>query len=177
MARRTTRIAAAVGTVFVAVSMTACAGRPGTAATVGTERITVTEVQETADALTDLYGPIPGMSSFVLNVKMRADAAEQVAATERVDLRAAAEKALSAQGAPASGDVPSVLREFALNATEVEVLETAMGPERLTASFAEIPVTVNPRYGLTGLEAMRFDDNQRPLVANQSLSKPDGTSL
>lgn len=177
MAQRTTRrIAAALGTLVVAVSMTACAGRPGTAATVGPDQISVTEVQQTTDALTELYGPVPGMSSFVLNVKMRASAAEQVAAAEHLDLRAAAEQALSAQGAPAGGDVPSVLREFALNATEVDVLQTSVGPESLAASFAKIPVTVNPRYGLTGLEAMRFDESQRPLVANPSLSKPDGAT-
>lgn len=176
MARRTARIAAALVALVLAVSMTACAGRPGTAATVGPERISVTEVEETTNELTALYGPVPGLASFVLNVKMRARAAEQVAAADQLDLRAAAEQALSAQGAPAGGDLSNVLREFALNATEVEVLETAMGAEELAASFADVPVTVNPRYGLTGLEAMQFDERQLPVVANPSLSKPHGAA-
>lgn len=176
MARRTTRIAAALGTLVLAASMTACAGRPGTAATVGSERIAVSEVNEVSDALSQLYGPVPGLPSYVLNVKMRASAAEQVAAGEGIDLGAAAEQALGAQDAPPAGGVSAVLRDFAVDSTQVEVLASEIGAGAMEERFAEIPVTVNPRFGLTGLEPMRFNENQLPVVANPSLSKPHGAA-
>lgn len=171
MTRRITRITAALGTLVVAASMTACAGRPGTAATVGAERISVSEVQQVSDSLTQLYGPVPGISSYVLNVTMRASAAEQLAADQGLDLRGAAEQELSDQGAPPAGGVDAVLREFAVDATEVEVLSSRIGDAAMEASFARVPVKVNPRYGLTGLEPVRFDENRLPVVANPSLSK------
>jgi hypothetical protein len=173
MARRISRIVAALGALALALAMTGCAGRPGTAATVGPERISVTKVQQTTDALTALYGQVPGLASYVLNVKMRATAAEQITAAQGVDLRAEAERELSIQDLPAGG-AESDVRDFLVSIQEIELLESNLAATSIKAEFAKIPVTVNPRYGLSGLEEMRLDANRLPVLANPSLSKPHG---
>lgn len=174
MTRRTMRIAAALGSLVLAASMTACAGRGGTAATVGGERITVSEVEQTTEALAELQGSVPGLSSLVLNVKMRGTAAEQIAAAQGINLRERAEKSYVEQGGPATGQVPEEVRDLLIDAVSAEVLENSMAPGALGASLARVPVTVNPRYGLTGLEPMRLDQNRLPVLVNRSLSKPHG---
>ena len=175
MARRIRRIVAALGALVVALAMTACAGRAGTAATVGPERITVSQVERTTDALTALYGQVPGLASYVLNVKMRAIAAEQVTAAQGVDLRAEAERELSIQDLPAGGaEEEAAVREFLVSIQEIELLEANLAATSIKTEFANIPVTVNPRYGLSGLEEMRLDQNRLPVLQNPSLSKPAG---
>lgn len=178
MTRLTTRIAAGLGAIALLGSLSACAGAPGTAATVGDQRITVAEVDQ---IVRDLPAPIkqqaPGLAhpSYVLNVKMRAVAAEQLARERDVPLQALTEQALAESDLmPIVAENPAA-RELAFGEAEVQVLSQRLGAPVVAAGFAEIPVKVNPRYGMSGLEPVELlDDGAAPLIRNSSLSQPAG---
>lgn len=178
MTRLTTRIAAGLGTIALLGSLSACAGAPGTAATVGDQRITVAEVDQIVRELpAPIKQQVPGLAhpSYVLNVKMRAAAAEQIAREKGVPLQALTEQALAqADLMPMVAESPAA-RELAFGEAEVQVLAQRLGAPAVASGFAGMPVKVNPRYGVSGLEPVELLDNgAAPLIRNSSLSQPAG---
>lgn len=178
MTRLTTRIAAGIGALALVGTLSACAQSPSTAATVGGQRITVADVDRTVAALpaeVKLQAPAEVHPSKVLSVKMRAAAAEQVAQARGIELRQLTEAELSdVEFIPAVEASPEA-RDFVFAMTEIELLQQRLGAPAVEAEFARIPVTVNPRYGLTGLENVGINGSRTaPLLRNTSLSKPAG---
>lgn len=182
MTRHITRITAGLAAVALTASMTACAGRPSTAAVVGSQRITVAEIEEAAEGLPDQLKqaePAVAHPSFVLNAKMRSIAAQQVATGQGIaNLRAQTEQLLAGQNiSPIITSDPEA-RELLVQTNEVQVLAEQIGAERLTEGFAQIPVQVNPRYGITGLEQVGVAPGAPfPQLRNPSLSKPAGGAM
>ncbi|WP_432558942.1 hypothetical protein [Granulicoccus sp. GXG6511] len=169
MTRLTMRIVAGLGALALVGTMTACS-RPTTAATVGSERITVAEVQELTDGLPVQVRAQPGrgQESQVLNLRMRALAARQVAEQRGIqDLQPLAETAVAQLQMPDELRADPELRSLLISEAEAFVLREHIGTQQMEEAFARIPVTVNPRYGFTGLE--HFET-----VRNTSLSKRAG---
>lgn len=169
MTRFMTRVVAGIGALALAGTMTACS-RPSTAAVVGGERISVAEVTELTEGLPDALQAQPGapLESLVLNLRMRSVAAEQIAEEHGVtDLVAQAEAAVAQLDMPEELANDPEFRTLLLSEAETLVLREHMGTQEVERALAAVPVTVNPRYGLTGLEP--FDT-----VRNSSLSKRAG---
>lgn len=170
MRRFTLRIAAAIGAMALAGSMTACATRPSTAATVGPERITVAEVDELIDGLPPELRDqsVVGHPSVVLNIWMRSVAAQQVAEQRGIDdLSAQAYQSVAELAVPDEFRNDPEVRQLLIAQEETNVLRERIGAQAMEESFARIPVTVNPRYGMTGLEELQS-------LRNTSLSKRAG---
>lgn len=176
------RITAGLAAVALTASLTACAGRPSTAAVVGSQRIAVAEIEQAAEGLPDqLKQAEPAVThpSFVLNATMRSIAAQQVAADHGItDLRAQTERVLAGQNiSPIITDDPEA-QELLVQTNEVQVLAEQIGAERLNDGFAQIPVEVNPRYGITGLEQVGVAPGAPfPQLRNPSLSKSAGGAM
>ncbi|MDO5500209.1 MAG: hypothetical protein Q4F67_11090 [Propionibacteriaceae bacterium] len=163
MTRLTMRIAAGIGAIALAGSMTACANTASTAATVGGERITVTELNQLMEGLPETLEAHP---SVVLNIKMRGLAAEQVAEERGLsDLRARAEEQLARGGVPAELMADPEVRTLLMAEANTMALEQEIGTGEVNQAFGRIPVTTNPRYGLVGLDQVQQ-------LRNTSLSKP-----
>lgn len=169
MTRLRMRIIAGIGALALAGTMTACA-RPTTAATVGAERITVAEVNDLANGLPDQVRAQPGrgQESQVLSLQMRAMAARQVAEERGVEnLRPLAETAVAEVQMPDELRSDPELHALLISEAETFVLLEHIGTQEMETAFARIPVTVNPRYGFTGLESLET-------IRNMSLSKRAG---
>lgn len=179
MTRLTTRIAAGFGALLLGASMTACTGRASTAAVVGGQRITVQEIDEYAAGLPEeLRTSAPALThpSFVLSTRMRALAAQQIAAQNGIpNLRAETERMLAGeQISPIIQNDPEA-RMLLVETNEVNVLAERLNPEAVNAAFARMPVEVNPRYGITGLEPVGVSQTDPvPQLRNPSLSRPAG---
>lgn len=178
MTRLTKRIAAGLGALAFIGSLSACAGQPSEAAKVGDRTISVAEVDRTVAELPEaIKVQLPGMThpSYVLNLKMRSMAAEEVATARGFDLRSESQQQLAGvRLAPVIAENEAA-RGLALAETEIDLLRERIGPEAMNAEFARIPVTVNPRYGLTGLEPVPLAvADGTPVFHNPSLSKPAG---
>lgn len=170
MKRLVMRFAAGIGALSLAGTMTACVPRPNTAATVGTDRITIGQINEVIDNLPQELRTqtVVGNPSVILNIEMRALAAQQVAAEVGVDdLRAQATQRLADLPVPAELLSDDTVRDLLVAQEEIEALKEHMGTRAMEEAFADIPVTVNPRYGMTGLEELQA-------LRNTSLSKPAG---
>lgn len=182
MTRLTTRIAAGIGALALTASMTACGGRASTAAVVGDQRITVAEVENLAGGLPEQLiqgSPAIAHPSFVLSTKMRSLAAEQVAAELGVpNLRAETEKMLARdQISPVIAN-DAEARELLVQVAEVDLLAQQIGPDNINRAFARVPVEVNPRFGVSGLEALPVNQGDvLPQLRNPSLSKPAGGAV
>lgn len=171
MRRLAMRFAAGIGALTLVGTMAACANRPGTAATVGADRITVTQVDEMIAALPEELRTqsVVGHPSVVLNIEMRARAAQQVADDIGFeDLRVQAERSVDETPLPEEFRGDAAVRELLVSQEEALVLREHMGVLEMEEAFAEIPVTVNPRYGMTGLEELHQ-------LRNTSLSLPAGS--
>ncbi|MDO5681727.1 MAG: hypothetical protein Q4G46_02705 [Propionibacteriaceae bacterium] len=169
MTRFSTRIVAGVGALALIGTMSACS-RPSTAATVGTERITVAEVTEITDNLPAELRAQPGTpwQSWALSLRMRGLAAEQIAAKHGItNIRQQAEARVAAEELPAEVTQNEHLMSLFVAEAEEKVLSQHIGTAETQAAFATVPVKVNPRYGLTGLEPFET-------LRNPSLSKRAG---
>lgn len=170
MTRLTTKIVAGIAAIALVGSMSACAARPSTAATVGPERITVGEVDELIAGLPDELRDetIVGHPSVVLNIRMRAVAAQQVAEQRGInDLYALASQNVAQIDLPDEFRTDPEVRTLLISQEETNALREQIGTREMEEAFARIPVTVNPRYGMTGLEELQT-------LRNTSLSKPAG---
>lgn len=166
MTRLSMRIAAGIGALALAGSMSACADRPTTAATVGGERITVAEVDEVMAGLPEQIEAHP---SAVLNIQMRSLAARQVAQQRGItNLRALAEQQTAQLRVPEELITDPEFRSLIIAQEEARALEQQLGTNAVNQAFERIPVTVNPRYGVTGLEELQT-------LRNTSLSRRAGS--
>lgn len=170
MTRLTTKIVAGIGAIALVGSMAACTDRPSTAAIVGPERITVAEVDGFIEGLPDQLREetIVGHPSVVLNIRMRSVAAQQVAEQRGItNLYALASDNVAKMPLPEQFRDDQEVRKLLIAQEETNALREQIGTQEMDRAFARIPVKVNPRYGMTGLEELQS-------LRNSSLSKPAG---
>lgn len=154
MRRLMTRIVAGVGALVVAGLMTACAPRPTTAALVGPQRIAVSEVTQLIDSLPENLRTQSalGHPSVVLSIRMRGLAAEQVAQQRGItNLEGLAEKSVAELPVPEELRHNEGIETLLIAQEKTAVLADQIGAQEMESAFQRIPVTINPRFGLTGL--------------------------
>lgn len=162
------RMAAAGAAGALVVSLSACAAgqSPNTAAIVDGHRITTTTVSETTRAYNEVAGRFAASQgqqaqalpeSVVLNALMRGEGASSLArrAGQSIDNNADTVLMTDPDYAPFVADPHTKVLFQAL--ARADVLSKALGEEQFEAALAQVQTTINPRYGLTGLEPIRRD--------------------
>ncbi|PFG68273.1 hypothetical protein B0O41_3107 [Propionibacteriaceae bacterium ES.041] len=158
----------AAAAVVVAMGLGGCANSPSTAATVGDRTITTSEVADTSRELTAI-NPKIAEPALVLSVKMRAAAAEQIAQSRNINLDTETQALLPQLQIPPELMANPAGNQLVRDLVKVDALGQKLGQGELAAAMGFIPVTVNPRYGLQGLEDVA---NDQQAIGSGSLSQP-----
>lgn len=158
----------AAAAVVAVLGLSGCANSPATAAVVGDRTITTSEVAETSRALSAV-NPKVAEPALVLSVKMRAAAAEQIAASRNINLDAETKALLPQLQIPPDLLASPAGNQLVTDLVKVDALGQKLGQGELAAAMGFVPVTVNPRYGLQGLEDVA---NDQQAIGSGSLSQP-----
>lgn len=170
----------AAGALVVSLSACSAGQSPNTAAVVDGHRITTTQVSETTRAYNQIAGRMAAQQgqqaqalpeSVILNALMRGEGASAVArrAGQSVDNNADTMLMSDPDYAPFVAD-PKTKALFQ-SLARADVLSKALGEEEFEAALAQVKTTVNPRYGLTGLEPIQRDPaTGQPVTKSGSLS-------
>lgn len=150
---RTLRLLIATPAALLALMTAGCADNPGTAATVGSQEISSSELQSTTRAVAT------GLGETTATISQQAVLASMVQASIIDDLEA--QKKLTITGAERS----AALKAATANAPDLAKLSTTAGAEDFVeglldvsiaqqklgtgfeAAYLSVPVSVNPRYG------------------------------
>lgn len=164
---RVTAAIAAAATV-VTLGLGGCANSPSTAATVGGRTFTTSEVTRASQELAKI-NPRLAEPGLVLSVKMRGAAAEQIAASRGIDLTAETNKLLPQLQIPPQLLSQPAGQSFVMDVVKADALAQKLGQAEMGSALAFIPVHVNPRYGVKGLEDVA---NSEGGLGSGSLSRP-----
>ncbi|GAB3622188.1 hypothetical protein GCM10027418_02700 [Mariniluteicoccus endophyticus] len=162
------------------LSLSAC-NSPSTAAVVDGQRISTSEVTEATDGFnraTERVAAKQGRrataapEAAVLNLMMRAKAAESLAGPDAAALRGHADLLLNDPdwANPEYVNDPAA-RPFVRAIAIAETQAQAMGEEQFEAALQRVKTQVNPRYGLADMKALSRDATTgEPLTRSSSLS-------
>lgn len=177
------RFAAMGAAGALVVSLGGCAaGSPGTAATVDGRRITTTQLSDTTrayNAVSARLGQEQGQQAqalpeaVILNALMRGEGASALARQQGKPVEGAADALLAGDPDYAAYVADPQAKPLFQALARADLVSRSMGEQQFESALAQVPHTINPRFGLTDFEQVsRNPQTGQPVLRSNSLSNP-----